>query len=123
MAVAGDERHVEEAGGDAHVGVGDRHDPVLAHVGGVLEVAAGGHDGVHVGDGAAVHGVPAGADDGIDIAPVQGGVGQGQLRRLVVVLVIEPVVGGRPEGRLADADDGYPSAQPSPRLQWERGNP
>src|SRR3990172_5069650 len=87
------------------VGVGLGHDPVLPHVTGVLEVTAGGHGGVHIGDGAAVHGVPAGADDRVHVAPVQAGVGQGQPGRLIVVLVVDTVVGGSSQRRLTDPDD------------------
>src|SRR3989337_2690146 len=114
VSMGGDHSDVKKAGGDAHVGVGQGHDPVLPHVTGVFEVTAGGHGGVHIGDGAAVHGVPAGADDRVHVAPVQAGVGQGQPGRLIVVLVVETVVGGSSQRRLTDPDDSNFSAQPSP---------
>src|SRR3970282_2326108 len=111
MAGGADQGNVEQAGGEAHVGVGQGHDTVLAHVAGVLKVAAGGHSCVHVGDGAAVHRVPAGADDGVQIAAVQAGVRQGQPGRLEVMLVALAVGGGGGGGRLADAAHGASGGQ------------
>jgi hypothetical protein len=106
VAVAADQGHLEQARGQSQIGVSQGQDPVFAHVARVLEVAARRHGRVHIRDRAAVYGVPAGADDGIHIAPVQAGVSEGQPGRLVLVFVIQAVRRGRPARGLADADNG-----------------